>query len=205
MTKTQKSVLVAVFLWTTLLIPAHTFAMTQAEIDTQRVALIEQLVAVLQEKLAELVAQLEAQQGEIIALKASQPVFGSTTPAPVVAPYDFTVTSIEHGSGSWEEYSQKCHGAIKDVIDPSYNCQNGFLDGTVRFTVSGEHKSLQLTYYPTNDPKTVVTTGAIFQKGVAQAGFFFPETEYHWSITAKNKTGQTATKEGKFKTGSYPI
>lgn len=197
MTNTGKLVLVALFLCGAFLSPVYVQAQT---LEEQRVALIEQLIALLEEKVAMLIAQMEAQQKEITTLK--QPVLGSVNMPEAPAPFTINV-STEFGKGSWDEFDKKCRGSVPEVIDTSYDCANDFLDGKIAFKFSEDVASIKLTYYPTSNPKEIVNTGGLIPDGEFRAGWFKPNTEYHWSITGKNKVGEEAHAEGKFTTGKY--
>lgn len=171
--------------------PSISYAQVSPTIEEQRVALIEQLIELLQQKVAVLIAQLQAQQAEINTLK--QPVFGSTmteTPAP------FTISaSLEFGKGSWEERDQHCNGGRDDG---TFDCANDFLDGMIKFTVDKPYKSAVLTYKQADGTGRVVTNS-----NLEKAGYFQPNTKYLWSIDVVNEAGEKAHTEGEFTTGKY--
>lgn len=161
--------------------PSVSYAQVSPGVEEQRIELINQLIAVLTEKLEGLIAQLNAQQVQINELKT--PVLGS---AIIMPTFEIDVTT-EFGSGSWENYEGG----------------DDFLDGRVRFTLDKSVESARITYYPTSNPSESVTSGALYQNGAIEAGYFQPETEYHWSIEAVNDSGQKAHVEDTFTTGKY--
>ena len=179
MKNTGKLVMVALFLCGAFFTPSISQAAT---IDEQRVALIEQLITILQAKVAELVAQLEAQQTQITSI--NQPVFGSSN-MPTQNTYSISVTP-EFGAGSW-------------------NTREGddrFREGMVRFPITGEYKKATIVYYETNKPRKISDAKMdLAPDGVH--GYFQPDTEYTYEIDATNDVGQVAHVEGTFKTGKY--
>lgn len=112
--------------------------------------------------------------------------------------------NIEQGEGSWAEHNKQCN-TESGLHEEGYDCDNTFLDGMVKFTVSGGAQSAVITYYPTDNPSDSVTTGGLYHNGVIVAGTFQPNTEYHWSIVAKNADGESSTQEDVFTTGDYTL
>ena len=183
MNKIIKRVGVALFIGIVVLTPSYSFAMTDQEVIEQRDALISQLISLLQQQIAILIAQLDAQKS------TGSQITGNINPPTVMpAPYTITVTP-QFGSGSWTEYHAKCRA--------TGDCADSFLDGVVRFDISGGYKSAMLTYKSADSSETMGLTST------REHGYFKPNTEYTWSIDATNDAGQVAHDEGSFVTGSY--
>lgn len=184
-------------MWVGLFTPSVSFAAT---VEEQRIVLIEQLISVLQQKVAVLIAQLEAQQKQITTI--NQPVFGSIDNMPtqtVPAPFAVTI-STEFGKGSWAEYQKRCGGTGAETGE---GCENRFLDGMVRFAVNGAYKHATIKYHPTGKTPTQAENAWMDLAPDGEHGYFQPNTEYTYTIEATNEAGQVAHVEGTFKTGKY--
>lgn len=182
MKNTAKLVMVGLFMSVVLFSPSVSNAATVEELNTQRIALIEQLISVLQQKVAALIAQLEAQQKQITTIQ--EPVFGSTKPMP--APFTISVAT-EFGKGSWANQRGDETG------------EERFLDGMVRFVITGTYKKATIEYHEKGKAKD----GLMDLSFDGIHGYFQPNTEYVYTIEATNDAGQIAHVEGSFKTGKY--
>lgn len=182
MKNTGKLVMVALFVLVSIVAPFNASAATVEELNTQRITLIEQLIEVLQAKVLELTAILEAQSKPVI---TSEPVFGSVTPTIVSTPALTVSTSF--GSGSWD----------------SRENDDRFRDGMVKFVVNGDYKKATIKYHPTGKTPTEAENAwmDLFPDGIH--GYFQPNTQYSYTIEATNEAGQVAHVEGSFKTGKY--
>jgi len=183
MKNTGKLVMVALFVLVSIVAPFNASAATVEELNTQRITLIEQLIEVLQAKVLELTALLEAQNKPVIT--TSEPVFGSVTPTIVSTPA--LTVSTEFGSGSWD----------------SRENDDRFRDGMVKFTINGDYKKATIKYHPTGKTPTEAENGEMDLSPDGIHGYFQPSTDYTYTIEATNDAGQVAHVEGSFKTGKY--
>ncbi len=178
MRHTGKLLMVALFVVSSVFAPIPAFAATQEELNTQRIELINQLIVILQAKVAELTALLDAQQAQITTI--NQPVFGSVT-----MPTQSAITvSTEFGKGSW---------------DSRENDQDRFRDGMVKFIVNSSYKRATIEYHEKGKEKGDLMD--LSKDGIH--GYFQPNTEYVYTIETTNDAGQVSHVEGTFKTGKY--
>ena len=183
--------MVALFVLVSIVVPFNASAATVEELNTQRITLIEQLIEVLQAKVLELTALLEAQNKPVIT--TSEPVFGSVTPTIVTTPALTVSTSF--GSGSWDEYWEKCNGGG--------DCSNRFLDGMVKFVINGDYKKATLKYHPTGKTPTESERGEMDLSPNGVHGYLQPNTQYSYEMNVTGIDGVVQHLTGEFTTGSY--
>jgi hypothetical protein len=197
----KKIAIISLFLF---LVPSISFAATLTPGQVNAILSLLEAFGVNQQTIAIVETELNptATTTRPAATAASViPASNSTTPSTPTA-YAIKITRA-FGSGSWEEYNNQCGGGRTPNID-AYDCGNRFLDGIVRFTINQPFGTAVLTYYPVNNSSNKVTTGGLWIGNAAEAGFFHPNTEYAWQVTATNNANQTAADHGTFITGDYP-
>ncbi len=171
MTNITKAVVIAFFVAGAFITPNVIHAQTA---DEQRLALIEQLIALLEEKVASLVAQLEALQDEDGITSNSNQVFGSVDS---MQEYAIQVAVEQQNTGTVKFTIQGDYKTATLTYYPTNDPSNKIENGNIFADVAGDRKGL--------------------------AGYFHPETEYYWSVNSKNESGQSAHAEGTFTTGKY--
>ena len=165
-------------------------AATLDELNAKRIDLIEQLISVLEAKVAELTAQLNAQIASQNA--TSTPVFGSVSNNTVEST-NYTVT-ITHGSGSWDEYWKKCKVDVKPE-----SCADRFLDGMTKFVINEPYKKATIEYHITG--KSTEPVMDLAPDGVH--GYFLPNTEYTYNLMITDAAGKESHVSGTFTTENY--
>lgn len=183
MKNTGKLVMVALFVLVSIVAPFNASAATVEELNTQRITLIEQLIEVLQAKVLELTALLEAQNKPVIT--TSEPVFGSVTPTIVSTPVLTVSTSF--GSGSWD----------------SRENDDRFRDGMVKFVVNGDYKKATIKYHPTGKTPTEAENGEMDLSPDGIHGYFQPNTQYSYEMNVTGVDGVVQHLTGEFTTGDY--
>ena len=164
-------------------------AATLDELNAQRIDLIEQLISVLEAKVAELTAQLNAQ---IAQNTTPAPVFGSISNN-IVENTNYSVT-VTHGSGSWDTYWKKCKVEIKPE-----SCADRFLDGMTKFVINEPYKKATIEYHITG--KSTEPVMDLAPDGVH--GYFLPNTEYTYNLMITDAAGKESHVSGTFTTENY--
>lgn len=183
MKNTGKLVMVALFVLVSIVAPFNASAATVEELNTQRITLIEQLIEVLQAKVLELTAILEAQSKPVIT--TSEPVFGSVIPTIVSTPALTVSTSF--GKGSWD----------------SRENNDRFRDGMVKFVINGDYKKATLTYHESGKVPTLAEQGKMDLSPDGIHGYFQPNTSYTYDIGITDMSDKESHVTGEFTTGSY--
>lgn len=178
--------MVALFVVSSVFVPAHAFAMTQEEINTERIALIDQLIVLLQARVAELEVMLQQQLAAEQTNKAAS--FGSIAPAQImtqsIAPVEVQTT---FGSGDWKDRQG----------------DDNFRNGMVKFSIIGEYKKAILRYHQTGKTPTLAENGYMDLAPNGVHGYFLPNTEYTYNLVITDVAGKESHVSGTFTTGNY--